>query len=81
VTVLIRRNLSSSLHLMMLSCSWKQVQNFILFGGRITAAGWITAAGRITAGGRITVEGRPCLFFSGVALMVLIVEVDGFELS
>jgi hypothetical protein len=66
---------------MMLSCSWKQVQNFILFGGRITAAGWITAAGRITAGGRITVEGRPCLFFSGVALMVLIVEVDGFELS
>jgi len=48
---------------MMLSCSWKQVQNLILFGGRIT------------------VEGRPCLFFSGVALMVLIVEVDGFELG
>jgi hypothetical protein len=72
---------------MMLSCSWKQLQNFILFGGRITAAGRISAAGRITAaglvtaGGRITVGGRPCLFFSGVALMVLIVEVDGFELG
>jgi hypothetical protein len=25
--------------------------------------------------------GRPCLFFSGVALMPLIVEVDGFELG